>query len=180
MAESEPSQEITYQVAYDVKVSSRIERGVLRCRLKYWAKYLLDVSGWLGFFCLAAALADRSLAPHVSATNRLILILLLGLPFGIIWSAMVVSSQVNLLRKANLGEVWTCTITDEVWSFRRQNGLTLSIPWKIMRLGCVHPDGWLIFYGRSDAENVVVYRQALREAGLEEEFLRRIADRGAG
>jgi len=76
--------------------------------------------------------------------------------------------------KKRAPETWTCVLTDEGWSYRNVDGLLRFIPWTAMSLRYEHKDGWLIQFG---SEEVLVFRSPLREAGLEEEFRKRMRDR---
>ena len=78
--------------------------------------------------------------------------------------------------RALLGTVWHCEITDEVWSYAQSDGVRTAIPWSTMTIKMEHPEAWIIEYGNRKAK-IFVYREPLRRAGLEEEFLKRL--RGA-
>ena len=66
---------------------------------------------------------------------------------------------------------WTCTVAEDYWSFRDQDGILVQIPWSTMMLQAEVRDGWAIIYG---GKLVTVFRKPLREAGLEEAFRTRI------
>lgn len=67
-------------------------------------------------------------------------------------------------------ESWDCELTDEAWISRTLSGVTTIIPWKALKIVGEHKDAWLVDYG----DLSYALRQPLREAGLEEEFKKRI------
>lgn len=73
--------------------------------------------------------------------------------------------------KAQEGMVWDCSFDDFAWSFSKRGGSTLTIPWYLMTISYEHEDAWLVRYEETE---IWIFRGALRKAGLEAEFLKRL------
>ncbi|HZH97932.1 MAG TPA: hypothetical protein VEX38_03095 [Fimbriimonadaceae bacterium] len=71
---------------------------------------------------------------------------------------------------------YDCELTEEGWGFKTPNGVARFIPWKSMRLEYEFPNMWSVKYGPLEEDHVVVYREPLRRAGLEEEFRSRLTN----
>jgi hypothetical protein len=106
---------------------------------------------------------------------------LLGYGSGFVQIVVIIIQSLDPREKdPNSGEVWTCEMTEKGWSYRGRNGVLTFIPWSLMRQKMDHPEAWLIDFG---AHQTWVFRQPLRDAGLEDEFRNRMGkapDLGAG
>jgi len=66
---------------------------------------------------------------------------------------------------------WFCEISDEGFQSRSNSGVVSLVPWSLMKLQLEDPDAWWIEYEQT---GLVIFREPLRVAGLEDEFRRRI------
>jgi hypothetical protein len=82
---------------------------------------------------------------------------------------------INKRRRAFDGKVCLCEITDAAWTISDSEGGSTRIPWGFMTIKMKHPEAWLIEYGQSKAR-MFVYREPLRQAGLEQQFLQRLRE----
>lgn len=79
--------------------------------------------------------------------------------------------QMEASKQAGAGKTWRCTLTAEGWTFAELEGASTFIPWRAMKLVLETPAIWEVRYGK---DSVLVFREPLRRAGLEQEFCERI------
>lgn len=165
---------LSYEVKFDPAADRRLNIDIMKEHRKDWIFGWLKLSfRWallIGFLLYTGSFHTRDEWP---------LFLLMASGIGILLSFAhywehIRKSMKNQNREF-AEEVWACELSAEAWSFVSKDGVRTSIPWRIMEIEFEHPYGWLVNYGRGE---VIVYRRPLQDAGLEEEFLSRIPEKG--
>jgi hypothetical protein len=163
-------QKHVYTVTGDPEVMRDFNRAHVRFRWKMWLKYAVRNGGTTVIAAAAAMMISRVF----DGPPRLGLGFVVGLVVGFLVGALNVYSYAERAifeaAKEQEGEVWTCEMDGERWTFTRSDGTRTSIPWELMSLKFDHPDCWHVEYGK---QSVVIMRRPLRDANLEEEFKRR-------
>ena len=161
---------LRYEVQYDPEVHRRLMIALLRHSRSRWICYYLAYVPFTAILCafllFTGSLIQTAEWMFIGAIAAAIGVVL---PFVLIWEWLRkwIDSQVKSVE----GRKATCTLSPEHWTYTNQDGFITSIPWKIMKLTLETPDAWLI---TASGQEIFVYRQPLREAGLEEEFRKRI------
>ena len=164
----------TYQATYYPEADRDFNRALVRSYWRRWASYCFRLGAQIfliTFFIFVCAGIPERAEDH---TYRMILVCTLGFGIGFIWAAHKWYEAYFPKDSSNVGEVWSCKVTDVAWSFESKDGLFVEVPFQIMRIRFTHPEGWLVQYGRT---HVTVFRRPLREAGLEEAFFERVPRR---
>lgn len=163
------------RLIYEARNDPTVSRAYLKAhRSENWGTWL----GWafrsvLYFIGIPTTcyLLGWEFSTDNSGREGLTLLLVVAIVYCGFWFRHAYTSHIETNLDADRGEVWTCELTKDAWTFARKNGVLTSIPWKLMEIGLEGPDFWEVRYGRFQ---VLVFRQPLRRAGLEGEFLRRI------
>ena len=162
----------TYSVAYDEDVTRSLNGNLMKS--EWWSWLVYGVKCGFGYVVLAA-FAWVLFSFHVQQYNVAALWQMTALFFitGLMIPVLTYVRTVDRRERDGAeGMNWTCTMTEEGWSFQQADGLLTFIPWSLMTLTQEQPDAWLVNYG--EGLDTWVYRRALRENGLEDEFFRRI------
>ncbi|HEY0867501.1 MAG TPA: hypothetical protein VGE01_08985 [Fimbriimonas sp.] len=164
-------EEPRYEVVYDPQANRRIALdGIKRNRSAWvttWFFWSLGLSAAVGFLLYTGTFHNRSKDQPFLIGMALAIGTLL--PFVYLWE--YARKGIERGNAAHEGKRWICSLTPESWTFTDQDGVATSIPWRLMKIDVETPDAWFVKYGASE---VLVYRQPLRDAGLEEEFRSRI------
>lgn len=163
----------TYQAIFDPAACERCWRAYARSQRKQWLTYA--VTWYLSF--LVAALVLLGLGA-LFADQPFPIIPLVALLFALSAARFMcrwtIDQQIATIQNTNKDQVFSCTLTDEAWTFTDKHGVTTSIPWKIMRFECETDDAWMIEYA---GRYLPVFRQPLRDAGPEADFRERIVQK---
>lgn len=161
---------LTYTVEYDSQAVKRVQRATIRSYGGLTFAFALFLFGWLlncAFLgSTLSKIVDPGAASHVWPAVISASVGLLGVVLGYSLRWQLTSA----FGVKDAGEVWTCEIGEERWTFTRQDGYSTSVPWNLMKLRFEHPEGWWVQCGRVP---IVVMRAPLQAAGLEDEFRRR-------
>lgn len=91
---------------------------------------------------------------------------------GIVATWSYCYDQVERAVKVDLkAQRWTTRILESGLETEQANGIVLIIPWRLMTITAERDDVWMIEY---EGNPLAVFRKPMREAGLDEEFRRRV------
>jgi len=98
----------------------------------------------------------------------IVLALVIGslLTFLVFWER--VSKGLALTCKNQAEEVWQGELTPDYWSYTDKRGVKTSIPWSAITIALDIDKAWVISYSK---QTLIVFREPLRKAGLEQEFI---------
>lgn len=170
MSQNEAGTDLKYQVNPDIKVYEKFLRRDGKDRLREWVYYAATQIP--NYACLCAA--GYAIGQQVGGTNSLpgiIAAMSIGVIIGPISALVEFDKSVHKSLADEKLKSWDCVLTESSWQCTDNDGVTTVFPWRLMKIVKTDPDYWEI-YCRNHW--VLVYRQALREAGLEEEFERRV------
>jgi len=167
---SEPTK-VSYFAAMDPYVYARITR-------KYWRQQWPSTTRRsFGYIMCSVVLGagSASVGANIAGFEFRWRLLVGGGVFAAVASAILIIASMSTasqnLGKADERKSWQCAISDWAYTCTDESSVTLSIPLRSMRIILEDPDAWLVTYPGGD---MVVFRNPLRAAGLEEEFRRRV------
>ena len=94
-----------------------------------------------------------------------------GAVVGVAWLMSTQESANQKQIKVLQDQKWVCQITEDAYTFTDRDGISKSIPWRLMKLEVEDPDAWGIKFGN---EQIVIYRKPLKESGLDDEFMKHL------
>lgn len=165
-----------YEVKHDAEAYRRFQRAYARSQWPTYAAAYLSTGAYFAF-CGISVYWIANMAAGIDAWGGLPYAALMSFLFGMTWVYSQAVHQTDERQREYMGLAWTCEIAPEVWRFVGNQCGDIEIPWNIMRVKFEHPDAWLISYGDQE---VMVYREPLRAAGLEDLFRSRIGRAGDG
>lgn len=158
-----------YTFRFDDRANRRFARALLKSDWAAWVRSWANYTIWLGLLLSIVVYhgrTDLELSP----------IRFVVYPFG--WAAAVSFLYLFIHYHRSLDEMsrmgndsWECVMTDESWTSISGEGVSLSIPWKLMKIDFESDDAWVVSYGSAE---MTVDRHSLQDAGLEDEFRSRI------
>jgi hypothetical protein len=114
-------------------------------------------------------------AGAVLTTQRVSIIAVLAIGYAVLASAIMVKwaidQQIAAISRSQTGQVYTCTMSEDGWTYTDKHGLRTSVPWRIMDLAAETEDVWMI---SAAGLEIFILRKPLREAGLEGLFQSRM------
>jgi hypothetical protein len=164
----------SYRVEYDSSVIKREGRKNLRRRVLQvtLAGVLVGLMLGLATFFVYAMWWIVAIGPQ----HRLAMPIAIGFAIllGIIgvWSYAFNEIDRVWRTEVKLAPRWTTHLLESGLETEHENGLILHIPWKLMEIKSETEDAWTVQYLET---KIVIFRKPMREAGFEDEFLRRVA-----
>ncbi len=161
-----------YEVAFDADVNRRVGIDTIKRMKPAWIRAWLQWTVVLAVMSGFGLYSGTFLRKSEDVPTIVFLALTVGaiVAFGFMWdTATKAIAQSN---KVNTGKRWTCTLTPDHWITTDQDGLSQSIPWKIMKISVETDDAFIVDYGHA---KICILRGPLKAANLEQEFRDRIA-----
>lgn len=164
----------TYTVHYDPAANIRMNKACFGHYWRAWLKHGCRVGASFGLVGAVVFVLISFYSAKTYTSMALAVILVLGFVTGLL-TPLLTYIRIADKRESDpdAGEVWTCVMSEEGWSFQRKDGLLNFIPWSLMKLLYEHPEGWYVNYQHGQ---VWVYRKPLRDAGLEETFKEKLTE----
>jgi hypothetical protein len=156
-----------------------LDRGSLRrhataFQLRHWWRWVLS---FVVLSLMATAVAGILL--HLGSAMRLPrdsqTLWTFSASAGVVFTLCLLAEKARKTTEGSttfIGKSWTCTLTEDHWIIEDDEGVRTQIPWHVMKIEFESEHAWNVSCG---AQQLVIYRQPLREANLESEFLSRIA-----
>lgn len=170
METADPSKPLEYVVNPDLKVYERYLRQDGKDRIREWIYHAASQIPNYGILC-ACSCAFGQVIGGTTSWNGIIAAMSLGVIIAPISTLVHFDKSVHQSLAEVKNKTWTCTLTECCWKLTDDDGVTSSFPWSLIKIEKSDPDYWEISCGKTI---VVVFRKPLREAGLEEEFERRL------
>lgn len=170
METADPSKPLEYVVNPDLKVHERYLWQDGKDRFSEWFYYAATLIPNYGFLC-GCAYACGQFAGGAGSWSGIIAAMSMGVVIGPAAAFVEFDKGVRKAIAEEKLKFWDCVLTESTWQCTDNDGVTTTFPWKSMKIHKTDPDYWEIWCRN---HWVLVYRQPLREAGLEEEFERRL------
>ena len=159
---------LKYRSVPDIEVYKQVSKLLVKKKPKIYFGYVMRLGGsglLLGMICYAIG--------YVSLADfRVDRFILAGL-YGAFWCALSLwtnyEQQLNQIIRNMKSKGWDCALTEEYLEFANEDGVTTQMLWSKMEVVVEHPGAWVVRCGEYES---IVFRQPLRDAGYEEEFLK--------
>jgi hypothetical protein len=161
----------SYTALPDLVAHKRVSKRLARRNARQWVPGYVQFTG----FCAIVGAFGYGFGAVSTGEefnfNGFIVGGLFGIVVGFLWAILVNETRTNNLVRELKKSRWECEIADGEFRIRDVDGTGRSIPWGLMTLEVDDPDAWAVKYGK---QYMIVFRESLRSAGLEEEFRCRI------
>lgn len=168
-----PTQTLQYEVHSVVADCEKYYRWHARRHLRDWLWYATYLVPPYAVLCAGTCIFAQFFGGTMTVES-----LVAAIAFGCILAPLAAVNQYHTQIKQSVSsqrcQSWRCELTDEFYQFTSSDGVRTCIPWRRIKIETEEPEYFAISCGSH--ENMI-YRDPLRRAGLEEEFVRRV---GAG
>ncbi len=166
--------EVQYTSRFRSRVNRQLAKQLFRRNLSGWVRYWATNTFYLGILLSTVVYHARKVPADRPVTS------LVYLPLGFAGAVVLIYLYVHHHQSldsmdrqnregADAGH--DAFLTPERWGVTDSNGVTVTIPWRIMEITFETEDAWVVHFG---SDEMTIDRIGLREAGLEDEFRARV------
>lgn len=159
-----------YLVHIDLTAYEKCLRSRAKREWRTWMRYAASFVPVFCTFCAGAFVVGQMFMGGMSR-DGIIASTCFGFFVGPIYALLQYESNIKQAVQNSRGVSWDCEHADENYCVTDPNGSTTHYPWRLMKIEASDPDYWDV---SCRSLEIIVFREPLRQAGLEEDFERRL------